>query len=70
MTNTAAHGKLTDSQRALLGRAREIAAVHDLDAIRAAIGTDATDPAMVYGEALGVAQHLLTELAILLEVTR
>ena len=56
---------LTDRERQLLDRARELADLQDEGAIRRAIGTRATDPAMVYSEAFGAAQHLLTELAAL-----
>ena len=56
---------LTDRQREILDRARELADLRDEDAIRKAMAPGPPHPAMVYSEAFGAAQHLLTELAAL-----
>ena len=56
---------LTDRDRGLLDRARELADAETTEALRDVIGTTSDNPAMVYAEAFGKAQHLLTELATL-----
>jgi hypothetical protein len=56
--------RITDADRRLVTRARELAAARDAGALRVIAGSrPGTDNAMVYGEALGVAQYLLGELA-------
>ena len=60
--------RLTDADRRLAARARELAAAQDADALRVIAGSrPGTDNAMVFGEALGIAQYLLGELAAAIE---
>lgn len=62
MTGTSA---LTERDRSIIARARELAGLDGIDAIAAA--TDAADPALAYGIAFGRAQSVLTELAAIAE---
>ncbi len=54
--------RLTDADRDLIARARKMADLRGLDAIREHTGVGETD--MAYAIAFGEAQHLLSELAI------
>ena len=58
---------ITDADRRLATRARELAAAQDADALRVITGRAGTDNAMAYAEALGVAQYLLGELAAVVD---
>lgn len=64
MTGTSA---LTERDRSIIARARELINAHDVEELRQAAGSGPdTDSAMVYGQALGVTQHLLGELIIVI----
>jgi hypothetical protein len=59
---------ITDADRRLVTRSRELADAHDMDALRViAGGRPGVDGNMVRAEVLGVAQYLLGELASLIE---
>jgi hypothetical protein len=57
--------RLTDSDRRIIRRARELDALRGLDAIRERFGE--ADNAMALAHAFGSAQHYLAELADLAE---
>jgi len=59
--------QITDADRRLAARARELAAAPDMDAVRAIVSRPGTDDNMVRAEALGVAQYLLGQLAAVIE---
>lgn len=55
---------LTDADRGIVARARELAGANDLPALAAVTGAPPDLPVVgVHAEALGVAQYLLGELA-------
>ena len=56
--------KLTDVQRRMIARAREVAALKDTDAMRERYGV--TDGTMARADTLGEAQFLLGELAAII----
>ena len=57
--------RLTSKETALITRARELAAIHGVDAFKEHAGE--TELAMAYGVTLAEAQHLLNELAAIAE---
>jgi hypothetical protein len=60
--------RITDADRRLVTRSRELADAHDMDALRVIAGSrPGVDGNMVRAEVLGVAQYLLGELASLIE---
>lgn len=61
-------GRLTDIDRRVIARSRELAATSDSGALRILIGSDpGTDWAMLRAEALGVARFLLVEMAAIID---
>jgi hypothetical protein len=58
-------GRLTAADRSAVARARELAGISSLDALREHTGVSATD--MAYACALGEAQDLLAELAAVVD---
>jgi hypothetical protein len=61
-------GPLTDADREIIARARDLAAAHGDAAIRKVTAApESTVSAMVYSDALGVAQYLLGEVVAIAE---
>jgi hypothetical protein len=60
--------RLTDADRDIIARARELAGALDLAALRAVTGASPELPVtLVHADALGIAQHLLAGLAAIAE---
>ncbi len=67
MTNKTSRPVLSDLDRRVIAKARELAGAHGIDALRKVTGTKSDDPALIYGEAFGASQVWLRELIVLAE---